>query len=149
MTRALVLGLFVVACGSAASLAAPDPVPDLVGVYDCAGVNPDGTKYQGMVEIAKIENTYRVLWVLEDNSAVMGVGIFSGGVFAVSYFGGTPAIIVYKIDGERLVGEWTMGGREGSMYAEILTKTTATSGERPLRRLPAGHQPVPGSVRPV
>ena len=149
MARALVLGLIVVACGSAASLAAPDPAPDLVGVYDCAGVNPDGTKYQGLVEIAKVENTYRVLWVLEDNTAVMGVGIFSGGVFAVSYFGGTPAIIVYKIDGDRLVGEWTMGGREGTMYAETLTKTSAPSGERPLRRVPAGHRPPPGSVQPV
>jgi|SRR5262245_24512791 hypothetical protein len=146
MARTLVLGLIVVAFGSAASLAAPDPVPNLVGVYDCAGVNPDGTKYQGLVEIAKVENTYRVLWVLEDNSAVMGVGIFSGGVFAVSYFGGSPAIIVYKIDGDRLVGEWTMGGREGTMYSETLTKSSA---ERPpLRRVPADH-PLPQSVRPV
>ena len=41
---------------------------------------------------------------------------------AVSYFGGTPAVVVYKIDAEKLVGEWTMGGTEGTTYAETLTR---------------------------
>lgn len=122
MARTVVLGLIVVVFGAIGSVAAPDPHPDLVGVYRCNGMNPDGTSYEGVTEIAKIDGTYRVLWTLSDQSAVLGVGIFSGGVFAVSYFGGAPAVAVYKVDGERLVGEWTMGGKEGSVYSETLTK---------------------------
>ena len=43
-------------------------------------------------------------------------------MLSVSYFGGTPAVVVYKIDAEKLVGEWTMGGTEGKTYAETLTR---------------------------
>lgn len=94
----------------------------LVGVYLCQGVNPDGTAYEGIAEITKLDNTFRVLWTLGNQSQVLGVGILSNGVFAVSYWGGAPAIVVYKIDGNRLVGEWTIGGKEGQMYSETLTK---------------------------
>ncbi|MBI4265560.1 MAG: hypothetical protein HY657_14400 [Acidobacteria bacterium] len=121
----------------AGSIAAPDPGPALAGMYECSGVNPDGTSYEGVVEIAKLEDTYRVLWTLSDNTAVMGVGIFSGGVFAVSYFGGAPAIVVYTIDGSRLVGEWTMGGREGAVYSKTLTRVSS----QPRQRRPAGSDP--------
>ena len=129
MARTVLLGVVVVVFGAISSLAAPDPQPELVGVYRCSGVNPDGTAYAGVAEIAKIDNTYRILWTLSDRTAVLGVGIYSGGVFAVSYFGGAPAVAVYKLDGENLVGEWTMGGKEGAMYTETLTKFAA--GERP------------------
>ena len=128
---------------SAAPAAAPD---DLVGVYRCDGKNPDGSAYQGVVEIAKVRGTFRVKWTLDD-SAVMGVGIYSGGVFAVSYFGGAPAVVVYKVDGSTLVGEWTMGGIEGAVYAETLTKTSsdAPTLEPPRRQERQG----PGRQRPA
>ena len=121
MARTVLLVLVLAAMGGIASMAAPDTPPDLAGVYRCNGVNPDGTAYEGVVEIAKLRDTFRVRWTLDDGS-VLGVGIFSGGVFAVSYFGGAPAVIVYRVDGDRLVGEWTMGGVEGTMYGETLTR---------------------------
>jgi hypothetical protein len=149
MIRTLLLGVVVVLSGALASTAAPDSPPDLVGTYRCTGVNPDGSAYESVVEITKREGTYRVSWVMEGGT-VMGVGIYSNGVFAASYFGGAPAIVVYKVDGERLVGEWTMGGIEGAMYTETLTKLTSTVEQKPK---PAPRRPQPdretGPVRGI
>jgi hypothetical protein len=138
MLRTILLGVVIVLLGVAGA-AAPDPSPDLVGTYRCNGVNPDGTAYEAVVEITKREGTYRVAWVMEGGT-VMGVGIFSNGVFAASYFGGAPAVVVYKVDGERLVGEWTMGGIEGAVYSETLTKTSSTVAPKP-KPAPRRRQP--------
>ena len=142
MARTVLLGVIVVVFGAISSLAAPDPQPEIAGVYRCSGVNPDGSPYEGVAEIAKIDGTYRILWTLSDHTSVLGVGILSNGVFAVSYFGGAPAVALYKIDGQKLVGEWTMGGKEGAVYAETLTKFA--DGERPanIPRMP-GPRPRP------
>jgi hypothetical protein len=107
---------------------------DLVGIYQCRGTNPDGTPYEGVVEIARIADTYRVHWRLNNDVNVIGVGIYSGGVFAVSYFGGAPGVVVYRIDGSRLVGEWTMGGAEGTIYTETLTRVAAGAEPREPQR---------------
>ena len=130
MLRTILLGVVIVLSGVAGAAAPPDPAPDLVGTYRCNGVNPDGTAYEAVVEITKREGTFRVAWVM-DGGTVMGVGIYSNGVFAASYFGGAPAVVVYKVDGDRLVGEWTMGGIEGDVYTETLTKTSSTVTPRP------------------
>jgi hypothetical protein len=141
MIRTILLGGVLVLLGVAGSAAPPEPPPDLVGTYRCNGVNPDGSKYEAVVEITKRDGTFRVAWIM-DGGTVMGVGIFSNGVFAASYFGGAPAVVVYKVEGERLVGEWTMGGIEGAIYTETLTKTSSTvepranPGPRPRRPQP-------------
>lgn len=107
-----------------ATPSSPAPVPKLsvVGVYLCEGANPDGSPYKGLVEIVAIDNTYLVHWVMADGVEVMGVGIRNSDTLSVSYFGGTPALAVYRIEGDRLVGEWTMGGAEGMLYTETLTR---------------------------
>ena len=138
MVRTILLGVVVVLSGAAGQSAAPVPPPDLVGSYRCLGVNPDGSPYEAVVEITKMDGTFRVEWVMEGGS-VLGVGIYSNGVFAASYFGGAPAIVVYKVDGDRLVGEWTMGGIEGAVYTETLTKMAP--GERKPPPAPRRRQP--------
>ena len=130
MRRIVLLGIVAVAVCAFSPMAAQSPQPELSGVYRCNGMNPDGTAYQGVVEISKLQNTFRVRWTMDDGS-IIGVGIFSNGVFAVSYFGGAPAVVVYKLDGTSLVGEWTMGGMEGAMYKETLTKTDGVAPPRP------------------
>jgi hypothetical protein len=62
-------------------------------------------------------------------------------VFAASYFGGAPAVVVYKVEGERLIGEWTMGGIEGAMYTETLTKIPAGSAPPRARPQPRPRRP--------
>lgn len=138
MPRTVLLGVVLTAVCVLNSNAAPAASPELVGTYRCDGMNPDGSAYRGVVEIAKVRDTFRVKWTLDD-SAVMGVGIYSNSIFAVSYFGGAPAVVVYKVDGTRLVGEWTMGGIEGAVYTETLTKT---SSEEP--RIEQPRRPSPG-----
>jgi hypothetical protein len=145
MARTALCLVIALAVSTVSQAAIPDAESnDLVGVYQCRGMNPDGTAYEGVVEIARIADTYRVHWRLNNNVNVIGVGIFSGGVFAVSYFGGAPGVVVYRIDGSRLVGEWTMGGAEGTIYTETLTRMTAGTAPRsePRERqtVPAGRQ---------
>jgi hypothetical protein len=145
MVRTVLLGVLVVLSGAAGS-AAPDPPPSLVGTYRCNGVNPDGSAYEAVVEITKRDGTFRVEWIM-DGGVVTGVGIYSGGVFAASYFGGAPAVVVYKVEGERLIGEWTMGGIEGAVYTETLTKMPA--GSAPPRPRPRRPDRETGPVRGV
>ena len=101
--------------------AAPIKKLDPSGIYLCEGTNPDGHKYRGIVQIASVRGTFLVRWTLADDVEVTGVGILNDDRLSVSYFGGTPAVVVYRIGVDKLVGEWTMGGTEGSVYAETLT----------------------------
>jgi hypothetical protein len=95
----------------------------LAGTYACEGQNPDGMMYSGIVDIVKRKDTYLVRWTMQDDSQVVGVGIASGGVLSVSYFGGTPALVVYTIgENGRLEGKWTAGAAGGEIFAETLTK---------------------------
>lgn len=122
MARTVLVAAIVALLGVAAPATAADPPTDLAGVYRCSGVNPDGTKYESVVEIVRIENTYRVMWRVDRGRAILGVGIFSNDILAVSYFAGAPAVVVYKIDGDKLVGEWVIGGKEGNVLPETLQK---------------------------
>ena len=137
MPRIVLLGVVLTAVCVLNSNAAPAGPADLVGVYRCDGMNPDGSAYRGVVEIAKVRETFRVKWTLDD-SAVMGVGIYSNNILAVSYFGG-PGCRQCKVDvdGTKLVGEWTMG-IEGTGYTETLTKT---SSEAPKLDQPRRQEP--------
>jgi len=128
--------------------ASPDgkPVVGVAGVYLCEGQNPDGSPYKGIVEIVKFHGSFLVRWTLPDDVSVIGVGIESNGVLAVSYFGGAPGVIVYKADGNRLLGEWTMGGTNGEVFPETLTRIQEQLRQRAV---PAPERaPVPDDVTP-
>ena len=127
MVRTLLIAAAIVAAVGRTGIAseqsgAQAKKADPTGVYICEGMNPDGHAYRGIVQIKAVRDTFLVRWTLADDVEVTGVGILQNGALSVSYFGGTPAVVVYKVDGEKLVGEWTMGGTEGMTYAETLTK---------------------------
>src|SRR4030095_2967840 len=144
MRRAILLGVVLVTLAGPIGIKAEGTAEkDFTGVYSCEGTNPDGRSYIGVVEILKVEGTYLVRWTMPNDTQVMGVGIFSNGVLAVSYFGGAPALVVYSTDTDgRLDGKWTMGGAEGLLFKETLTKMPegkAPEGERqPVKRPTAG-----------
>jgi hypothetical protein len=136
--------------------AAPIKKLDPSGIYLCEGTNPDGHKYRGIVQIAAVRGTFLVRWTLADDVEVTGVGILNDDRLSVSYFGGTPAVVVYKIDADKLVGEWTMGGTEGSVYAETLTpmpegmlkpspQQQPLTPQPPRERRPRRPTPLPGN----
>jgi hypothetical protein len=161
MVRTLVVAVaFCLALGGTATTSDRSPSQqgakklDPSGIYLCEGVNPDGHKYRGIVQIAAVRNTFLVRWTLSDDVEVTGVGILHDNQLSVSYFGGTPAVVVYRIDSDKLVGEWTMGGTEGSVYAETLTRMPegalqappppSSAPQRPRR--PGRSVPLPGSI---
>jgi hypothetical protein len=99
------------------------PENNLTGVYACEGTNPDGATYSGVVEIVRIKDTYLVRWTMPNDSQVVGVGILSGGQLSVSYYGGTPSLVVYSVgENGQLNGKWTAGGAEGLQFSETLTR---------------------------
>ena len=130
----------------------PQHKQSVAGVYLCEGMNPDGSPYKGLVEIAAVDNTYLVHWVMANGMEVLGVGILRSGILSVSYFGGTPAVAVYRVDGDRLHGEWTMGGTEGMLYSETLTRMPGDKPAKPARpkkpETPSNTTPIRG-VRSV
>src|ERR1700741_1284904 len=118
-------------CGLLASRAGADSEPDLAGLYACTGKNPDGTSYQGIVEIVKQDGTFVLQWFNESELVGVGLGIRSGDVLAVSYFSGLPGVVAYRIeDGNRLVGEGTVAGADGALFSETLTKMPSEALER-------------------
>jgi hypothetical protein len=132
--------------------------PSLEGLYGAEGVNPDRSKYRAVVRVVRHGESYVVAWIFADevDGAVVlvprsgGVGVTSGGTFAVSYYAqdGT-GVILYQIEGggERLVGRWVSANGDGAVQSETLTRLaipravpdTGTSGvppKRPVRRAP-------------
>jgi hypothetical protein len=120
----------VLALTSGLTLAGPtpdvSPAVDLTGTYECNGVGPEGDPYQGVVEIVKKDKTYWVQWTLGPQDVNHGFGIIQGNMFAVTFFGGTAGVALYKIEaGSRLVGQWTIVDADGGTYPETLTKSSS------------------------
>jgi hypothetical protein len=128
-----------IGCALLASMthAAEDASPresDLAGMYACEGTNPNGSPYSALVEIVKVDKTYLVKWIQPNGTEVLGVGIQKGTVLSVSYFGSAPAIVVYSVEADgRLDGQWTMGGADGEVFAETLTKLKIGAEPKPPR----------------
>ena len=143
MARTVRFALVLIAALGAMMAVAAENRVDLAGIYLCEGVNPDGTPYKGLVEITPTAGAYQVQWTMSEQST-NGIGIFKAGVLAVSYFGGTPGVVVYRVDGGRLVGEWTMGGTEGAVFTETLTPMADAPREPNAEPRPEPARPRPG-----
>lgn len=136
MRTVLCLALVVVFAGACYAEQGPPPslsVPsqeqpkseaavDLTGVYEVAGEAADGKPYTSFAEITRIGNTYEVLWVVSEREAYLGFGLVQGDSLAVSVLN-MPTVVLYKIEGQRLVGKWTVPNKEGRVFSEVLTKT--------------------------
>lgn len=118
--RLLMLGFALALCAAPASVAAQEPA-DIAGVYHCTGSGADGEMYRGVVTIDKRGETFYVQWAFAAELSAVGIGILDGDALAVTYFGATPGLILYRLDGDRLVGKWTQPGSEGMLYSETLT----------------------------
>ncbi len=124
---------------------------DLGGIYACEGMRPDGVGYRGTVRIIRHRGTYDLLWSVgdEEQEQYLGVGILTGNVLAVSYFGGTTGLAVYRIEegtkGQQLFGTWTVPQADGKVAAETLTRLTKELDVSQPRPLP---EPRPAGVLP-
>jgi hypothetical protein len=111
---------------------------DPSGAYRCDGVSPDGQTYRAAVQIDRKGDTYIVRWLTPRGIVNVGVGVINGNTLSVGYFGASAGVVVYKLDGKQLTGEWTDLESGGHVYKETLTKLG--DGEKVI--LPKGGGPV-------
>jgi hypothetical protein len=150
--------MILAALAQTPALVAADTVLD--GMYMAKGLNPDGTDYQGLVQIVRHGDSFFVTWISYEVSADtilltpiwMGVGIVTNGMLAVSYHGADRSgVVVYRIesDGQRLDGRWAVAGKDGTVYPETLTKLPDGGLDPPLIEPPAEEHSVPKRKVPV
>ena len=126
---ALLLGLLLVCVGPlvgrAAETPTPDP-PDLPGIYECQGTGADGRPYRGAVIIDSEGSRFVVRWIIASELTAVGVGIREGNMLAVSFFGPeSGGVVLYRIDGQRLIGHWSAPLAEGQVFEETLTRVAS------------------------
>lgn len=80
----------------------------LVGEYDAAGKNPNGTPYKVKITVEPAGNLYRFVW--SNNSD--GVGIKRGNNVAVGIGGSRCGFVMYEVQGDTLDGIWGGGGSD-------------------------------------
>lgn len=121
--KALALALILGGCAAVGASVAPEKPADLSGMYLAEGKNPDGSEYQAAVAIEAKGEVYALTWELGQGSAI-GLGMVQKDVLAVIYapsVGGPAALIAYAVNGDTLVGKWTIPGEPG-VGTETLTK---------------------------
>src|SRR5262245_41928334 len=110
--RSLATIIVVAILGFASLAAAQESAPaSIAGVYEAIGQNPDGSSYKSTVEIVQSGSSFLILWIQKDESGTtvgetLGVGILTDNVLSVSYFGGRPAVVSYRVKGGELSGQW-------------------------------------------
>jgi len=103
-----------------------DPI---VGTYTVEGTMGGDASYNGGAAIQKVGETYIVVWVFgEDDSqtTTQGVGVMQDGYLAVGYPQGEDGkdvvIVLYKVEGDKLVGKWTAMSKKGQTFTETFTR---------------------------
>jgi hypothetical protein len=86
------------------------------GRYSVIGYNSDGSKYQGVVQIARTGDRYRLDWNV-GASAYTGEGTFAGNLLTVDWGSSTPVVYALTPDG-RLSGLWNAGTGEETLTPE-------------------------------
>jgi hypothetical protein len=132
-----------------AQTAEPDPAApaaELPGVYECQGISADGRAYRGAVIIQSDGNRYVLQWYVAAQLTAIGLGIRDGDALAVSFFGAdTGGVILYRIDGTRLIGQWSAPVTAGQVFEETLRRVADTPPAAPPASAPA--KPRPSSPR--
>jgi hypothetical protein len=99
--------------------------PDIAGKYQCAGSNPDGSRYSGTVVITPMGSAWRIDWTIAGSSHG-GVGLLEGNVFSACWnIRGTRdgGIVVYRTEPDgRMIGQWSTTKGSGSVATETLTR---------------------------
>jgi hypothetical protein len=125
---------------------------DLNGTYLCEGTRPDGADYKGTVRIVRHNGAYQLVWNVGREEQHLGIGILNGDVLAVSYFGGAPGVVAYRVEraekGVRLVGQWTVANAGGEVFGETLTRLTQEVTAMPAPPAPSAPHPRPGRAKP-
>ncbi|WP_437947937.1 serine/threonine-protein kinase [Sorangium sp. So ce296] len=96
---------------------------DLAGTYDItASRNPGGQgSYAGNVLLSRSGDTYRIAWIITKGAGYEGIAFLQGQTLAVGWASGGPyGAAAYRIEGDRLRGQWIASDRPGQIEAETL-----------------------------
>jgi len=92
----------------------------LVGIHKVSGQNPDGSPYEGTVEISFVNGVVGLQWKIGD-SVSLGVGAMVGMTLGVVLEDG---LAIYRLfgqsEGQSLIGVWAMAGSPGVNNEAIL-----------------------------
>jgi hypothetical protein len=155
-SAALLLGVFLAIstgplAGRAAALPAAEP-PGLPGIYECQGTGADGRQYRGAVIIEPDGDRFLVRWIIAAQLTAVGLGIREGDMLAVSFLSADAGgIVLYRIDGARLIGHWSAPVTDGQVFEETLTRVADAPPPTPApQSAPRPSKTRPwGSARPV
>lgn len=114
MRRTLLASLF--ALGLAWTLPSPAFAQLREGLYEVEGQNPDGTEYQGMLQLQPGPGgAWLVAWRIGEQ-LIEGVAMIQGGQLIVGYgLGGAVGVASYEVRNDgKLQGQWTLGNGVGS-----------------------------------
>jgi hypothetical protein len=105
------------------------------GLYDVAGVNPDGSPYTGQLRIQQVGlASWRVAWQVGD-VRYEGYGMSAGPVFSIGFtFGERPGIAIYQVgtDGG-MTGQWTLIGSSAIGTETLTPQQSPPSAAAPAR----------------
>jgi hypothetical protein len=160
-SAALFLGVFLTVLagplvGHAAAMPAAAEPAALPGVYECQGTGADGRAYRGAVVIEPDGSRFLLRWFISAELTAVGLGIREGDMLAVSFFSADAGgVVLYRIDGERLLGHWSAPLTNGQVFEETLTRKAdpppsppSPPSTSPSRPKPSNSRPF-GSSRPV
>ncbi|WP_437693244.1 serine/threonine-protein kinase [Sorangium sp. So ce176] len=97
--------------------------PELAGTYDITSSrNPGGQgSYAGNVLLSRSGDTYRIAWIITKGAGYEGIALVQGQTLAVGWASGGPyGAAAYRIDGDRLRGQWISTDRPGQIEVETL-----------------------------
>ncbi|WP_437971464.1 serine/threonine-protein kinase [Sorangium sp. So ce260] len=104
---------------------------DLAGTYDITSSrNPGGQgSYAGNVLLSRSGETYRIAWIITKGAGYEGIAFVQGSTVAVGWASGGPyGAAAYRIEGDRLRGQWISTDRPGQIEAETLQGPEGLSG---------------------
>ena len=131
------------AAGLAAGLALASPAQaQRNGLYNVAGVNPDGSAYTGQMIVQQVGlASWRVAWQVGGNR-FEGYGMSAGPVFSVGFIlGERPGIAIYQLGPNgTMSGQWTLVG-SSAIGTENLTPFDPPRADPPRGQAPGATPP--------
>ncbi|WP_437580941.1 serine/threonine-protein kinase [Sorangium sp. So ce887] len=103
----------------------------LAGTYDITSSrNPGGQgSYAGNVLLSRSGDTYRIAWIITKGAGYEGIALVQGQTVAVGWASGGPyGAAAYRIDGDRLRGQWISTDRPGRIEVETLQGSEGLAG---------------------
>jgi hypothetical protein len=108
------------------------PTANVAGTYTIASAsNPTGgSGYAGSVKIDKNGDAFDLTWTITGGQGYGGVGLVRGDTFGVGWgTGKNYGVVVYKIDGGTLTGEWASSISGGKLGKEVLQGSPDLKGD--------------------